>query len=146
TDPTGSWERHRINVLESNSSFADYPRLGWNYDAIVVSFNMFPHLTNFNNVQVVAIDKASAEDGNPATFSYFRSDVPGGAAHFTLTPAAMHGAVASGPMYLVEALGKNQMGVMKMTNILTSTPSYNETAINVSSYTQPPKVTQPGGT
>src|SRR5207237_4051842 len=40
----------------------------------------------------------------------------------------------------------NLMGVMKMISILTSTPTYNETAISVSAYTQPPKVTQPGGT
>src|SRR5438270_9847612 len=42
TNPA-DWEMHQVNVLEANNSIADYPKMGWNNDAIVVSFNMFPN-------------------------------------------------------------------------------------------------------
>ncbi|HEV2690959.1 MAG TPA: hypothetical protein VGV35_20525, partial [Bryobacteraceae bacterium] len=144
TSPT-DWEMHQVNVAESSNSIADYPKMGWNNDAIVVSFNMFPNGRNFRQVQVLSVNKATAEDANNSTFTYYRSDVAGGTAHFTLTPASMHGSTAGGPMYMVESLGSNMIGVMKMSNLLSSSPTYSESKIGVAAYTNPPKASQPGG-
>lgn len=144
TNPA-DWEMHQVSMLESNNSIADYPKMGWNNDAIVVSFNMFPNRRFFKQVQVLAVNKAAAEDGNSSTFTSYRSDVSGGTAHFTLTPASMHGSLAGGPMYMVESLNNNTVGVMQMTNVLSSTPKYIETSIPVTASTTPPKAAQPGG-
>jgi Divergent InlB B-repeat domain/Fibronectin type III domain len=41
SDPTGNWNRSRIDVDSTNQSWADYPMLGFNKNWIVVSLNMF---------------------------------------------------------------------------------------------------------
>src|SRR5205823_6627922 len=119
------------------------PRLGWNADAIVVSFNMFA--STFTNVQLLVIGKASVEDGNAATLTTYTLDVPGGSSHSTVTPAVMHDSVSGGPMYMVEAAGSGLVGVLTLNNVLIGSPTLAENDVSVAAYSAPPKASQPGG-
>ena len=84
---TADWSVFKIGAVNENGAyFPDFPQMGWNNDAIAVSFNMFPNGRSFKQVQVLSINKATAEDANSSTFTYYRSDVSGGTTHFTLTP------------------------------------------------------------
>ncbi len=147
----GFAEMHRIELTEvagGQRTFADYPKIGYNADAIVISFNMFGFTGGYFNVQVLSIDKPTALDLNPATLTRFRADVPGGRAHQTMAVATMHGAAPGDPMYFVEEAGfanGRALRVVRMTDVLNATPTFANFNIPVTPYGFPPLATQPGG-
>jgi hypothetical protein len=153
SDPTqGFTEMHRISLKETNASasplWADYPRMGWNADAIVYSFNMyaFPSATGaFDHVQLLSIATSSVVDANNSTFSYFRTDRTG-PNDGTLVPATMHGAAAGGPEWLLEENdGSSNLRFVQMTSELSSSPSFNDFVVSVPSYSAIVPPTQPNG-
>jgi hypothetical protein len=150
SDPTHGFTMTKINIGEG-SFFADYPRAGFNADAYFITFNMFQ--TNFfqsyDHVQVLTINKASVTGASGAAGATF-TQVDGSSANFTVVPAVMHGSVAGGPEWFVEGANTGGSGstvtVLKMTNVLSSSPSFTATSISVPSYGAPPAANQPGGT
>src|SRR5262249_39951148 len=86
--------RYDLNDLTGGFDFADFPRLGWNADAYVATFNMFAGGTTYHHVNTLAIDKQ--------TLTGYRVAVPGGTQHNTMAPATMHEASPGGPMYFVD--------------------------------------------
>ena len=151
SDPTGSWEKHDLDVTEAVSggglgtTWADFPGLGWDADAIYVTMNMYNFGGSFDHVQIVTIDAASATDGDAATVVHF--DVDRASPHITLQPAVMHGALPGDPMFLVEEAGFSNgttLRVTSMTNKLSDTPSFSDTDISVTAYRSPPRATQLG--
>src|SRR5260370_19252119 len=97
----GFTEMHQINDTEVSSRtgetmFTDFPRVGWNADAYVVSFNMFGFYTsNQYNVQMVTIQKSTVLDQNNATLTYHQLDRP--LPNSTVVPATRHGPAARAP-------------------------------------------------
>jgi PKD repeat protein len=153
-------EMHRFDVETSGGlfgSFLDFPRFGWNADVHAFTGNMFAYdfLTgafDFTGVQVISIDKSTVADANPNTFAYSR--VTGGTVHATLAPATMHGSAPGDPMWMVEeattdVTNRNQLRVLKFTNLLSGTPIVDQYLVNVDAYTADPfagtpPATQPG--
>ena len=148
-DPTGPFtEMHKISVGEG-SFFADFPREGFNADAYVISFNMLNTSTgSFDHAQELTIQKSSVIDKNNATLTTFHADTgSGGTGHSTLAPALMHGSTTGDPMWFVtEGLSANQVDVIKMTNVLSNTPTFQDNNFSVTAYSHPPLPRQPGGT
>jgi hypothetical protein len=144
----GFTEMHKIDMGEGQGYFADFPRLGFNANAYVVTTNAFTSITGgYSHVQVLAIDKSLATDSDNSTFTSYLS-TRSGSVHFTMVPAVMHGAASTDPMYFVEegnTLFSTTLRVVKMTNVLTDSPTYADTLIGVSSYGQTPTATQKGG-
>ena len=141
SDPTGPWtEQQRIDFGGiSPGLFADFPRLGWNADAYVISLNMFDAI-DFVGINVVAVQKSTALDADPSTNSHFISERSGPG--FTLVPAIMRDAVPGDPMWLVETedpLGGDSVRVVRMTNVLSSTPNYSDFEVAVTPYAFPLK-------
>jgi hypothetical protein len=149
SDPThGFTDMHRIETTEvshqtGETLFTDFPRVGWNADAYVVTFNMTGFLTqNPYNVQVLTINKASVTDQNASTLTYFQADRP--MPNSTMVPATMHGALPGAPMWFVEEKGIEQNGdynnlrVVEMTNVLSNTPTFTDFYVPVASYTITP--------
>ena len=148
SDPTAGWtfRRYDMNdVLSGVADFADFPRLGWNADAYVVSFNMFITPATYDHVDTLAIDKSS--------LTGHRYIVPGGLTNFTMAPATMHGSVAGDPMWFVQGAGADPAGdalpgvtvrAVKMTGVLSDTPTFTSYAVSVNPYLNPPLATQPG--
>ena len=121
--------RYDMNDGVGGFDFADYPRIGYNADAYVVSFNMFPAGLPRDHVDTLAIDKN--------TLAGHRVMVPGGSANFTMAPASMHDSQPGDPMWFVESsseLGGNTIGIVEMTNVLSDTPSYAITQVAVPDY------------
>lgn len=164
----GFTEKHRIRMDETPGKNTagtvepDFPRLGWNSDAHVIAMTMNAAGSNeqCDHVSIITIDKSTVLDADPATFTFHHIDrsaaecgadpgiVP------TIVPAVMHGASAGGPMWLVEETNKigddftvvkNQVRITKMTNVLSATPTFTPTDIDVTSYSTSPDADQPGG-
>jgi hypothetical protein len=84
SNPLHGFQFYQINTTETSARtgeplFTDFPRLGWNADAYVVTFNMFGFLSNFvggspvqYNVQILTIDKAKLLDPVHPTLSFTR--------------------------------------------------------------------------
>jgi hypothetical protein len=151
SDPTaGFTHMYAIDVDETSNSGCglstpvggDFTRTGWNADAHVFTFNMFDFPgTCYDHVAVITIDKSTIDTG---TLGFTHAD-RSGSTNFALVPAVMHGSSLGDPMWFLESVFFNQIRVVKMTNVLSSTPSFTETDISVASYGIPPSATQSGG-
>jgi protocatechuate 3,4-dioxygenase beta subunit/methionine-rich copper-binding protein CopC len=150
SNPLDGFTNYDINVSEGGF-FPDYTKIGWNADQVVVEFNMYPGPGNFH-VQLLSFAASSIFSSSPPSTltlgtDYFSNDRTN-PNDFTLAPASMHGATPGMPMYLVEENGfanGSQMDVVTATNLLSTSPSYTDTIVNVDPYTLPPAAQQPGG-
>ncbi|HEV2946390.1 MAG TPA: Ig-like domain-containing protein, partial [Gemmataceae bacterium] len=144
----GFSEMHQINTTEISPRtgeplFTDFPRLGWNADAYVVAFNMFGFNSQYPySAKLLTIDKSSVLDNNSATLSYHQVDLP--LPNSTLVPAVMHGSAPGDPMWFVQEKGLEQDGsyadlrVVKMTNVLSASPTFTDYYVPLAAYTITP--------
>jgi hypothetical protein len=150
SDPTAGFTQYVIDVDEPSKSGClpsnvtvggDFTRTGWNADAHVFTFNMFSLSSNcFDHVSVIVIDKATI--GGTLTVRHNDFNTP----HFSLIPATMHAADPGDPMWFVEEspFFFDTISVVKMTNVLSATPTFTETDIAVNTYGSPPSASQRG--
>jgi uncharacterized repeat protein (TIGR01451 family) len=149
---TTDWNFYQINTTETNE-FSDYPgNVGYNGGALVVTLNEF----NVNNTQnpdhvlVNAINMIDLTNGVPqASLRFYQSDFKG----MSLRPTTMHDSTsANDPMWFVQEhldAGGNpdnqHIDVVKMSNVLSSTPTYTTTTLSVNAYNQVVAPLQPDG-
>jgi hypothetical protein len=118
---------------------------GFNADAYVFSFNMLTSASVQDHVQVLTIQKSTVIDENNATLTTFSTDLnnfgyPNVYGFETLTPTIMHGSTTGDPMWFVtegpsDVNGNiDQMDLVKMTNILSNTPTFQDNLISVAPY------------
>lgn len=122
------WYFFSIVTTEANFD-ADYPgNIGYNFDATVITLNMFPTGPGATHVQVLALSNASLTAAAPVVVKTDR-------AGFGLRPAVFHDAVAGSPMWLVTEHGDGlSIDVLKMTNVLSAAPTYTTTVVPVTPY------------
>ena len=129
------------SVNENNTQFPDFPRMGWNNDAVFVSFNQFASGTTFSHDLVLAISKSSILAGG--SLSTFQTNVGIGSDTRILIPARMHGS-AAGTEYFVqkdsEGTVNGTVNVIAETGYLTASPSFVTTTISVNPYSASPDV------
>ena len=150
SDPTlGFSEQHRFDFNGiSPGLFADYPKIGWNADAHVFSFNMF-QLTGggvFQHTTILTVDKTTVLDANSNTIASTIVKTPGLNTDFTLAAATMHDAVPGDPMWFVKATfdGDDTIGVIRMDDVLTASPIFTTFDVPVTPYLEPANAAQPG--
>ena len=139
-DPTGSW--FVFDLVNGIGGFPDYPKMGFNHDAIFISFN------NFGNggaaATIASINKTSALSG---TLTYYVS-VPKFQFR-AMPPAQMHGDNVGGVEWFVSTDGTdasgNTMRVTMMTNYLSNSPQFTYTSLPVTAYQSATTADQPGG-
>jgi len=138
SDLSQGWYMDRYDVYDGigSSELNDYPKMGFNADAYVISFNMFPNGGSFH-VSTLSVDKSS--------LAGYTNIVPGGSGNSTLVPAVMHDANPGDPEWLVETGSSSTVWLVKMSNVLSTTPTYQTYSVAVPSYASPPNATQPGG-
>lgn len=125
------------------AGFPDYPKPGFNKDAIFISFNNFGP-SGGAAATIVAINKLAAFGG---TLQFFVS-VP----QFqfrAMPPAQLHEDTTGGVEWFVSTdgtdAGGNTIRVTKMTNYLSTTPNFTYTSLPVTQYRNAPRADQPGG-
>jgi hypothetical protein len=128
--------------LTDVGGFPDYPKLGFNQDAIFISFNDYG--SGSAAATIVSIDKAMASAG---TLVHFVSHP---AFQFRSMPAAqMHGDTPGGVQWFVSTGGSdfagNSLRVTSMTNYLSDSPSFTYTSVPVTPYQNVLLADQPGG-
>ncbi len=130
-----SIDNHEVNG--GTNAWADYPgNLGYNKDALVVTFNMFDALSAggaFENSQIVSVNINALINGNPLfrNNNYFIQDRP----DFALRPTVMHDAAAGAPMWFVaEGAAANTISVLKMTNVLSPASTFTNFNLGVNAY------------
>jgi hypothetical protein len=143
----GFSEMHKLELTEFDSKdnhyWADYPKLGWNADAYVISMNMYSFDLlaaggkglAYKGVQVMAIDKPSVVDKNPFTITEVQTDRD--ASNFTMAAATMHGSAPGDPMWFVEERDPTDVRVVRMDDVLSATPTFVEFIVPVSKYKGP---------
>jgi hypothetical protein len=138
---SANWDFFSFSTLDPTQTEADFPKIGYNRDGYVITFNMFQSLF-FDHVSILAIPRSNPANG---TFTV----VPGGFSNFTLAPATMHTSAANDPMWFVQDGHQGQHGnfiqVVQMTNVYTPTPSFTTTSISVDPFGDAPNPRQPGG-
>ena len=149
--PPHDWYFYQVNTSESNRE-ADYPgNLGYNRDALVFTLNENSTAAGTNSVvQVTSINMNDLITGNPIT--PFQNDFApvsttnGG--NFTLRPTVMHDSAAGDPMWLLYSNigGGSTINVVNMTNVLSNSPTFTNTSLNVNSYSSVVQPLQPDGT
>ncbi len=150
----GFTEMHKVETTQTLADgekvWSDYPKLGFNADAFVVTVNMDlfsdPIGTNPDHGQVIVFDKSSLLDQEPDTLTLYHSDRPGPV--YAPDPAPMHGSQPGDPLYFVREVtrfGGDSIDVIQMTNVLSDNPTYTDTIIPVTPYLKPPRAVNPNG-
>jgi hypothetical protein len=139
----GFSEMHRVGITPPGD-LADFPKLGFNADAVVLSVNDFG--AGGGNPALATIDKSTLLDQDSNTIDVFYSTP---APNFrAMVPAQMHGALPGGPMYFIQErqyVDGSAIQAVTMTNYLSNTPTFVYTDIPVEPYGFPPGAQQPGG-
>jgi len=127
--------------VAASGHLADFPKMGYNVDAIVLAANDFGD----GHTVVTAIDKAAALSGSLVDYI----SIPPGFQFRAFTPAQMHGALPGQPMWFMVTDGysfpASTIRVSKMTNVLSNAPNYAATSVPVNTFDFPNVADQPGG-
>jgi streptogramin lyase len=133
-----------VHIVDFGSNTLDFPKLGFNADAYVITGDLFG--PSDTPLQVIAVDKQQLFNGNFVDYLYQRH--PGFPNHFPAeVPAQMHGATAGMPMFLVEEAGfgnGSAARVVTLTNELSNNPTFSDQDIPVNPYNFPNAASQPG--
>jgi hypothetical protein len=139
-DPSTAFRPERMYRIDAqdNGTFADYPKIGWNADALVISTNQLgsnPHAELYTFTGLF---------GDPSDFAVSKVRPP--QSNHTLAPATMHDAKPGDPMWLVErGTATNTIRVVRMDDVTSATPTFTFTSVGVATYGNPPRASQPGG-
>ncbi|HWE40337.1 MAG TPA: DUF11 domain-containing protein [Isosphaeraceae bacterium] len=138
------WTFYKVNTTQTGED-ADYPgNFGYNADAFVYTLNMFAvaGTSGTYHVQVVSISAADLMNAVASPHVYQNN-----LADFSVRPATMHGSSPGDPMWLVTEHGDNQsIDVYKMTNVLSTSPTFAVTNLAVTPYSQAVAPKNPNGT
>jgi len=136
---TADWSFYSIVTTQTGFD-ADYPgNFGYNHDAVVFTLNMFGVVSG-GHVQVISINNQNLLSGTLTVFQNNLND-------FSVRPTTMHGSVAGDPMWLVTEHGDNvSIDVIKMTNVLSTAPTFTYTNLAVTPYSGVVNPLNPNGT
>jgi len=132
----------KVYDLRNLGGFPDYNKLGYNKDAVFVSYNDFG--SSGGAARILAIDKAAILGGTLTSYlsrpkSQFRA----------MPPAQMHGDTAGGVEWFVSTDGTDAGGstirVTQMTNYLSNSPHFRYASLPVAAYQNATTADQPGG-
>jgi uncharacterized repeat protein (TIGR01451 family) len=139
---TSDWSFYRIVTTERGYD-ADFPgNFGYNHDALVVTLNMFASNGPGGHSQILSISNADLQAG-AASPAVYRNDLN----DFSDRPTVMHGSVAGDPMWLVTEHGDGaSIDVIKVGDVLSTSPTFLYTNLQVTTYSRAVSPRNPDGT
>ncbi|HEV3343584.1 MAG TPA: hypothetical protein VG125_24645, partial [Pirellulales bacterium] len=145
---SSDWYFYEIPTSEAGVALQDYPgNVGYNADALVITQNSFSE-SAYLHVLVNTISINALVNGQTLTegTNLFQTNLSGSTS-YSVRPTAMQDAKPGDPMWFVEESGNNQsIDVVKMTNVLSSTPTFATTSLTVNAYSPAVAEKQPNGT
>jgi hypothetical protein len=131
-------------VAKNGAEFPDFPKMGWNADAVFISFNWFGAASNtFNDNLVLAIDKTSILSppaGLTPALTTYQTEVNTGSDRQILIPARMHGGSSNLEYFAQTPNDAKNVNVVTETNYLSGNPTFNTTTLTVNAYKDSPRV------
>jgi hypothetical protein len=140
---TADWSFYRIVTTQSGFD-ADYPgNFGYNHDAFVVTLNMFGVISG-GHCQVISVNNTDlANNVSQTSLHVFQNNLN----DFSDRPTTMHDSVAGDPMWLITEHGNNtSIDAIKMTNVLSTSPTFTYTNLPVTAYSGVVSPLNPNGT
>jgi hypothetical protein len=129
------------SVNEGGKQFPDFPKMGWNNDAVFVSFNQFGR-SGFSHDLILAIAKSSITVGG--TLTTHQTVVNTGSDINILIPARMHNEATGNLEYFVQATGGGAasatVNVVTETGYNSGAGTFTTKSIAVTPYTNSPGV------
>jgi hypothetical protein len=124
---------------QGGTQLPDFPKMGFNSDAVFISTNQFS-ATGFTNNLILAISKASILAGGP--LQTFQTNVTTNEDTRILIPARMHGGPPNSEFFVQKnSEGANSsINVIDESNYLTASPTVTATTLNVNTFQQSPGV------
>jgi hypothetical protein len=170
SDPNGTWRFQAINgkiQINGTNTWADYPGLAVDEQAVYITNNMFAFKTNGSNYRgsrLWIVPKGAGSggfyDGGAATVNVFDPSTLAGNTnwnYFTLQPTHVRGTGGNGAsdgVWLVSSdvffgsdLSQEGIAIVRIQNPLSATPTFNRWNFNlgnISSTMSPPDVPQLG--
>ncbi len=143
TDGFSLMERFHYDITDDDD--LDFPKVGFNYDTVMLEANDFVDGSNPEFTVFAAIDKAQLLQGNIVSYQY---ELPGYPQNFRATvPAQMDDATPGEPMYFIQEDGYDNgqaAEVVTLTDALSNTPNWVDTVIPVDPYGETTFSDQPG--
>jgi hypothetical protein len=140
-DPTGSYYLYKFDVPESTGNFFDYPQLGMDQDALIVTANIFSG-NSYVRTRAFGIPKAAAYNGRSFARPYFDLGTPG-----TVAPPIVEDNNANAFLVAASAGNPSHLKLFRATGIGRSTASIVLQAnVPVPAFSVPPDARQPGTT
>jgi hypothetical protein len=140
SDPNGAFYKFRFDVPEPAGNFFDYPQLGLDQDAVIVTANIFSSTGPYVNSRAFGIAKAAAYNGKGFSFPYFSLGQSG-----TVAPPIVEGTNSNA--YLVSAFNPTSLRLFRASGLGRSAASIVVQAnVPVPSYSIPVNAPQPGTT
>ena len=146
SDPTASWSGFKIDSDGADVRWADFPTLGLNGDALVISANMFPISSGSMRVSMLVVPKADLLAVTPTVANH---TLIGNLTTFGVG-TSVHPAVdmdnGSLPLPMLSAFNK-VVGQLKRTDMngpATAPSTGSPTPISVTTRSAPPDAEQPG--
>jgi hypothetical protein len=130
------------SVNEGGTQLIDFPKMGWNNDAVFVSTNQFSASSLFNHNLILSISKVSILAGGPLDTQQTAVNI--GSALNILIPARMHNEAPGNLEYFVQATGggdpSTTINVVKESGYLSGPGTFTTTSLTVNAYTNSPGV------
>ncbi|WP_067284991.1 hypothetical protein [Streptomyces jeddahensis] len=141
SDPTGAYYLYRFDVPEPAGDFFDYPQLGMDQDALIVTANIFSG-TTYVRSRAFGIPKAAAYNGRSFGRPYFDLGTPG-----TVAPPIVEDDNAHAFLVSASAGDPTRLRLFRATGLGRSAPAIVLQAfVPVSAFAVPPDARQPGTT
>ncbi|MFE1884103.1 hypothetical protein [Streptomyces diastatochromogenes] len=139
SDATKSFLISTFDPPENPGDFYDFPQLGLDQDAVIVTANIFDSSLNYVRTRAFGLAKADLYNGIPTGFLYFDLGTPG-----TVAPPVVEDNNANS--FLVAAAPTdNKLSLYKASGLGRSSENIvHEPDVAVASYTVPPAARQPG--
>ncbi|MER5178823.1 hypothetical protein ABT009_10700 [Streptomyces sp. NPDC002896] len=143
SDPTGSYYLYKFDVPEPAGDFFDYPQLGMDQDALIVTANIFSGDTDaYLRSRAFGIPKAAAYNGRSFARPYFDLGTPG-----TVAPPIVEDNNANAFLVAASAGDPARLALFRATGLGRSTASVVlQGNVPVPAFAVPPDARQPGST
>ncbi|MGW2740780.1 hypothetical protein [Streptomyces sp. NPDC001450] len=141
SDATGSFFIYTFDPPENPGDFYDFPQLGLDQDAVIVTANIFDSSSHYVRSRAYGMAKADLYNGFGPKFLYFSLGTPG-----TVAPPLVEDNNA-GDFLVAAAPSDNKLSLFKATGLGRSNQTIvQQPNVPVSAYTVPPNARQPGTT
>lgn len=139
SDPTGGFYRYQFDPPEPAGDFFDFPQLGMDQDAVIITANIFSGNTYVRS-RLIGLPKSAIYNGKGFSEPYFNLGTPG-----TVAPPNVLDKNANA--YLVAATDSTHLRLFRATGLGRSNASVvTQADVVVPSYSVPPDARQPGTT